>query len=123
LGRKQEALLAALLTEPTLARAAAKAGVSEATVHRWLLLPEFQAAYRRARRQIVEAAIGQLQQATGEAVETLRRNLTCGHAGAEIRAAAAILDQAIRGLELVDLEERLAALENADAKGEDGDDP
>jgi hypothetical protein len=38
LTRKQEALIAALLTEPTHAAAAAKAGVSEATLHRWLHL-------------------------------------------------------------------------------------
>ncbi len=34
LTRKQEALIAALLTEPTHAAAAARAGVSEATLHR-----------------------------------------------------------------------------------------
>jgi len=38
LGRKQETVIAALLTEPTHAAAAAKAGVSEATLHRWLHL-------------------------------------------------------------------------------------
>ena len=63
LNRKQEALIAALLTEPTHAAAAVKAGVSEATLHRWLRLADFQAAYRQARRRIVETAIGRLQQA------------------------------------------------------------
>jgi hypothetical protein len=87
LNRKQEALIAALLTEPTHAGAAAKAGVCEATLHRWLRLSEFQAAYRQARRGIVEAAIGRLKQTTGKAVEALDRNLTCGQAGNEIRAA------------------------------------
>jgi len=71
LNRKQEAVIAALLTEPTHAAAAATAGVSEATLHRWLLLPEFQAAYRKARRAAVESAIGRLQQRAGKAVETL----------------------------------------------------
>ena len=33
---KQEALIAALLTEPTYAVAAAKAGVAESTLYRWL---------------------------------------------------------------------------------------
>jgi len=59
LGRKQEALIASLLTEATHAAAAAQAGVSEATVQRWLHLPEFQTAYRQARRQLVECAISQ----------------------------------------------------------------
>jgi transposase-like protein len=43
---KQEVLIAALLTEPTYAAAAAKAGVSAATLYRWLQLPSFRTAYR-----------------------------------------------------------------------------
>jgi hypothetical protein len=111
LNRKQESLIAALLTEPSHAAAAAKAGLSEATLHRWLHLPEFQAAYRLARRGIVETAIGRLQQSTGKAVEALERNLTCGHPGNEIRAALGILDQAVKAVELIDLVGRVEELE------------
>jgi hypothetical protein len=109
--RKQDALIAALLTEPTHAAAAAKAGVSEATLHRWLHLPEFQAAYRQARRGVLEAAIGRLQQATGQAVEALRRNLTCGNPAHEVRAALGILGHAVKAVELLDLVERVEELE------------
>jgi hypothetical protein len=49
LTRRQEALILALLSEPTHAAAAAKARVSEATLRRWLHLPAFRAAYRWAR--------------------------------------------------------------------------
>src|SRR5262245_35709689 len=45
---KQEALIAALLTEPTYAQAAAKAGVSETTLYRWMRDPAFRKAYRQA---------------------------------------------------------------------------
>jgi hypothetical protein len=111
LNRKQETLIAALLTEPTHAAAATKAGVSEATLHRWLRLPEFQTAYRQARRSIVETAIGRLQQTTGKAVEALERNLACGHPGNEIRAALGILDHAVKAVELLDVVERVEELE------------
>jgi len=110
LHRKQEALIAALLTEPSHASAAARAGVSEATLHRWLRLPDFQAAYRLARRGVVETAIGRLQQATGKAVDALERNLTCGQAGSEIRAALGILAQALKAVELIDLVGRIEEL-------------
>src|SRR6516164_1168153 len=112
LGRKQEALIAALLTEATHAAAAAQAGVSEATLQRWLHLPEFQAAYRQARRRVVEASIGRLQQTTNKAVEALERNLACGHAGSEIRAALGILDHAVKAVELLDVVERVEELEH-----------
>jgi hypothetical protein len=99
LGRKQEALIAALLTEPTHAAAAIKVGISEATVQRWLRLPEFQGTYRQARRELVESAVGRMQAATGQAVDTL---LTVAKDGVKdcdrVRAAIALLDHAFRGL-------------------------
>src|SRR5260370_25141845 len=61
---KQEALIAALLTEPNHAAAATKAGVGETTLYRWMQLPGLRAAYRQARRELVERAIGRLQAAT-----------------------------------------------------------
>ena len=109
--RKTETLIAALLSEPTHAAAAAKAGVGEATVQRWLRDPEFLAAYRAARRAVIESAVGRLQQASEKAVTTLERNLACGQPGVEIRAAVAILDNAIRGIDQLDLAYRLDALE------------
>jgi len=110
LNRKQEVLIAALLTEPTHAAAATRAGVSEATLHRWLHLPAFRDEYRFARRAVVETAVGRLQQASAKAVDTLERNLTCGHGGTEVRAALAILGQAMHGVELLDLAQELQEL-------------
>jgi hypothetical protein len=99
LSYKQEALIAALLTEPTHATAANKAGVSEATVGRWLQLPAFRVAYRQARRELVEGAVGRLQAATGQAVDTLLAVARDGKKDADrVRAAVALLDHAFRGL-------------------------
>src|SRR5262245_47512036 len=99
LGNKQEVLIAALLTEPTHAAAATKAGVSEATLHRWLLLPAFQAAYRQARRALVEGSVGRIQAATGQAVDTLLAVAKDGAKDSDrVRAAVALLDHAFRGL-------------------------
>ena len=49
-GRKKEEAIAALLTQPSIEQAARVAGVGPKTLLRWLKLPEFQAAYREARR-------------------------------------------------------------------------
>jgi hypothetical protein len=107
----EDRALAALLSETTIVKAAAAAGISESTLARWLAEPSFRARYREARRRVVEQAISSLQRATGEAVETLRRNLTCGVPAAEISAAKAIVDQAFRGLEVIDLASRIEQLE------------
>jgi hypothetical protein len=96
---KQEELIASLLTEPTHAAAAAKAGVSEATLYRWLNLPAFRDAYRQARRDLVEGAVGRIQAATGQAVDTLLAIAKGGvKDGDRVRAAVALLDHAFRGL-------------------------
>src|SRR6266536_2429950 len=111
LGRMEEQSILALLTHATIPEAASACGVSESTLWRWLQQPDFQTRYRAARRQVVEGALANLQQATSEAATTLQRNLTCGVPSVEIRAAVAILDQAVKAVELLDLEERVEALE------------
>ncbi|MGH2620832.1 MAG: hypothetical protein ACRDHG_09735, partial [Anaerolineales bacterium] len=64
LTRKQEQAIAALLSETTIAAAAERAAVSEASLLRWTKLPDFLAAFREARRQVMEKAVAQLQQAS-----------------------------------------------------------
>src|SRR4051812_4288979 len=118
--QREDAALAALLSEPTLAGAATQAGLSESTLLRWLAEPSFKARYRDARRQVVEHAVSGLQQATSSAVATLTRNLQCGVPASEIAAAKAILDFAVKGVELVDLAERVEQLEQASATAEGG---
>ena len=102
--RKQEALIAALLTEPTYAAAAAKAGISPATLYLWLKMPAFLAAYRRAQRGLLEAALGRLLASSGEAAEALVHVTRQGRRdGDRVRAATVLLDQAHRGLASADL--------------------
>jgi hypothetical protein len=111
LTRKQEQAIAALLAEPTLGSAARRCGVSETTLWRWLQNEDFQAAYKAARRSVVDAATTSLQQAATEAVTCLRRALTCGQVAAEVRAAGVILEHVFGTVDRLDLEERLGRLE------------
>ena len=109
---KQEKSLSALLSEKDLKSAAIVAGVSETTLWRWLKDVEFVAEYRRLRRDAVEQSAAQLQRAASEAVEALQRNLTCGNPAAENTAAKTILEQAVKTVEIIDLQERLEQIEN-----------
>ncbi len=110
---KAEKVLVALLHHGAVRAAAKEAGVSEATVFRYLQDPEFQAHYRAARRQSVEAAIAQLQSDCTTAARVLREVAEDKEASATARVAAAktILDQSLSALELGDLAARIEQLE------------
>ena len=113
--RKREQAIAALLTAPSVAEAAGRAGLGEATLRRWLREPGFAAAYRAARRHTLEPVVGRLQQAASAAVETLERNLAAQAESVQVRAAQLVLEQAFKGVELMDLAERVEALEAREA--------
>ena len=80
-------------------------------------MPEFQAAYREARRAAFGQAVGRLQQACSVAVTTLLEIMVDPNApaSARVRAADSVLDHTARALELEDLEARIADLERAQA--------
>lgn len=112
---KAKALIA-LLNTKSIREAAKASRLSEETLYRYLRDPDFLADYREARRRSVENAISSLQQSTTEAAETLIRNLHCENPAVEVRTAQIILENAIKGVELLDITERIERLENEHRK-------
>ena len=118
LSRKQEQAVVALLTMPTIRKAAEKAGVGERTLRGWMKdSPEFQRAYTEARRGFLEHSLGKLQRATSAAVTTLARA-----ARKDVKAAVAVIDRAVKGAEMLDVLVRLKALEQRADREEQGND-
>jgi hypothetical protein len=113
LGRKQEEAIAALLSQRSIEDAARACGVGARTLIRWLKLPEFNAAYREARRAAVSQSVARLQQATGAAVSTLLKVMVDPNtpASTKVRAADSALDHSAKSIELEDIEVRVAELE------------
>lgn len=112
-GKQQKAVLA-LLAEPTIGEAAQAATISERTLYRWLNEPSFCQAYREARRGAVKLVTGRLQQVAGRAVTTLDEVMRdpIAPAPARVAAAKAVLELAIKAVEVEDLEARLQTLES-----------
>ena len=115
LGRKQEDAIAALLTQRNIEEAAHSAGIGTRTLLRWLKVPEFQTAYRQARRDAFGQAVARLQQGTSAAATTLLKLLIEPNtpASVRVRAADAIFNHAAKAIEIEDLEARVADLERA----------
>lgn len=114
LNARQEAAIAALLTEHTIERAAEKAKVSPRTLYRWLDSPAFAAAYRKARRAAFNQAIALTQRFTPLAVNTLAKVMTdpSASASARVAAAASMLRFGREAIELDDLAARVESLES-----------
>ena len=70
-GRKKEDAIAALLSQRNIDEAAKAAGIGTRTLIRWMKNPEFDSAYRRARRAAFGQSVARLQQGTPAAATTL----------------------------------------------------
>ena len=114
-GRKKEEAIAALLTQRNIEEAAKAVGIGATTLLRWLKVPEFQTAYREARRAAFGQAVARLQQGTSAAATTLLKTMIdpVTPASVRVRAAEAIFNHAAKAIEIEDIEVRVVALEAA----------
>ena len=119
--RKKEEAVAALLSHHSIEEAARAIGLNPNTLLRWLEIPEFRDAYRTARREAVQQAVARLQHATGAASLTLLKLMTDPNVpgAVRLRAAAYVFDYAIKGVEVDDIEARLAELERSTAASQE----
>jgi hypothetical protein len=113
--RKMEEAIAALLIQRNIEDAAKAAGIGTQTLLRWLKVPEFDKAYRAARRAAFSQSTARLQQSTGAAVSTLLKIMVDASTppSVRVRAADSVLDHAKQAIEIEDVEVRVAALEQA----------
>jgi hypothetical protein len=114
-GRKKEEAIVALLTTRTTEEAARAVKVTAKTLLRWMKEPEFDAAYRAAKRAAFGQSIARLHHLSSAAVTTLGKvMLEPGTPPAtRVRAADSILDHTTKAIEIEGLEARLTELERA----------
>ncbi|MEN6621549.1 MAG: hypothetical protein ABFD50_08390 [Smithella sp.] len=117
--QKKELAIAALLQAESIREAAIKAGIAEATLHRWLKETSFQEDYRIAKREVVSHAICRLQRSAGKAVATLLEIAEAkdNPASARVSAAKTILEMSLKAVEFEDFEKRIADIEKKIAEG------
>ena len=89
--------------------------ISPDVLVKWMKLPEFDAAYREARRLAFRQSVARLQQASSAAVTTLLKLMVEAGtpASVKVRAADSVLDHSAKAIELEDIEARVAELERA----------
>ncbi len=121
LSRRHEGVIVALLSNPTIKDAATAASVSESTIWRLMQREDFLKRYKEAQDKAVDGALGALQGAATQAIESLKKNLSCGTPSAEVQAAKAILDYTFKVREQFDYAERVKYLEQALKAREEAD--
>jgi hypothetical protein len=115
LGAKKEAAILALLTSRSIEEAARAADVSLRSLYRWLRKPEFDAAYRTAKRNAFGHAMARLQQGSGAAAAVMLKLMVDQGvpASTRLRAADCVFSHSKSAIEMEEIEARLAALEQA----------
>jgi hypothetical protein len=119
-GRKMEQAIAALLSHRSLEEAARVVGVSINTLQRWRNDPEFDAAYREARREAYLQSLLLLADASRAAVTTVMKIMLDANAPASARlnAAEIVLERGAAAIAIEEISARVAELERAvSAKG------
>ena len=125
LGRKKEDAIVALLSHRSIEDAAKACNTAARTLHRWLTEPDFDAAYRAARRKAFGQSIGRLQQGAAAAATTLLKvMIEPGTPPAtRVRAAESVLAHAAKAIEIEDIDARLRELERAAEESRPGQQP
>lgn len=113
--QKKDEAIVALLTQRNIEEAAKSIGVVPNTLLRWMKEPEFDTAYREARRAAFRQSVARLQQASGAAVTTLLKLMIdpATPPSTKARAADSVLDHSAKAIELEDIEARVSELERA----------
>jgi len=106
-------VLTELVAGATRAQAAAKAGISDRTLDRWVAEPAFRLELEAARRTAFNEGLGVLRGVVAKAIETLAALLDSKREAERRHAASELLSFAFRAHEAGELEDRLAALEKA----------
>jgi hypothetical protein len=112
-GRKMEDAVAALLIQRNMEEAAKSVGISTTTLISWTKQPEFQVAYREAKRAAFSQAIARLQHGSVAAATALLKTILDPNtpASVRVRASECVLNHGLKALELEDIEARIVALE------------
>ena len=110
---KQRATIAALLSQPTVSAAAKQVSVSRDAVYRWLKEPDFASALTAAESEHLQSVQRGMLAVSERALVVLGNLLVSESESIRLRAALGILEQAIRLRELIALDARLTALEQA----------
>lgn len=113
--RKDELIIAALISHPTVKAAAEACGVCETQIYSRLRTPAFKERYDAARRALLEQCTAYIQGIVGEAIQKMYAVMNDPDASPQVQlnAADTIARNSLRLTEQADILAQLAELKKA----------
>ena len=113
--RKDELIIAALISNPTVKAASAACKVSETQIYARLRTPEFKNRYDAARREMLQQSAAYMQGIVCEAIEKMREVMNSPDASQQVQlnAADAIIRSSLKLTEQADILAQLAEIKKA----------
>ena len=111
--RQRDEAILALLSQRNIEEAARAVGIAPNTLRRWLKQPEFDAAYREAKREAHSQSNARLQGGRSAAISTLFKVMLdpTTPAATKVKAVSVALEYADKANDTEDIQARVAALE------------
>jgi hypothetical protein len=108
---KRDKLIASLLEQPTIAKAAAAVKITERTARTWMNDPEFMRAFRQERRRLIDGTIARLQNRSVLAGYMLVSLLRSENEAIKLGAIRTLLEYAVKGQDTAEILQRIEELE------------
>lgn len=110
---ENEVVISALLSEPTISKAAEKCGLSQRQIYERMKQKDFKEEYNQAKRSILESATNTLQSRLTAATETAIQIMQDAENSPQIRLNACnlVFSQCMKLSEVVDIISRIESLE------------
>lgn len=113
---KQIKAIPVILSASSISEGCLKAGISRDTFYVWWQIPAFKDEFTRQRTEAIDEALHILKASLTEAVSTLQGLLKAQGLpgeGTRLKAAIAIVESALRSIEIENLEVRISELERS----------
>jgi hypothetical protein len=108
---KWDKLITGLLEQPTIAKAATAARISERTARAWMADPAFMRAFRQERRRLIDGTIARLQNRSVLAGYMLVSLLRSENEAIKLGAIRTLLEYAVKGADSAEILQRIEELE------------
>lgn len=112
LSPRQLQVLPHLLESPSYEAAARQSGISAKQIYEWLKEPLFSKELQRQRNELFRRSIEALKAASRKAIQTMIDLLDEKDARIRLSASEKVLSNALKAIEVLEIDERLERLEN-----------